>query len=332
MSVGVALLLVLLSSEIFAAPAPDKLVNLSGHNHCVSWLAFSSDGKLLASAGQQDHAVKLWDINKGQEITTFQGHTDYVWAVAFSPDGMTIASGSGDQTVRLWDVSSRKQTATLKGRSNAIKSVAFSRDGKTLAAADLAGEVIVWELSTNKETTNPEVTKAPIREGSLAYTKDGQLLAARPIRGEAIGIWNVTAGKETAQWKAFESGLDCVAFNPDGTVLATGGREGKGYAVKLWDVASGKEKVSFRFDDEATCVAFSADGKALAVGTQTQLHKNQTIHLIDLGTGMEFSTIPTKSGPLFCVQFSPDGNIVASASTDGPIKLWAVPSRKNSEK
>jgi WD40 repeat protein len=77
---------------------------LTGHTDWVNSVAFSPDGRLLAS-GSSDRTIKLWDVATGREVRTLSGHTDIVTSVAFSPDGRLLASGSDDKTIKLWDIS-----------------------------------------------------------------------------------------------------------------------------------------------------------------------------------------------------------------------------------
>jgi len=91
--------------------------------------------------------VKLWDVSKRAEIVTFEGHSDVVSFVSFSPDGKLLASGGNDKTIKLWDVSERSEIATLKGHSMFVYSVAFSPDGRLLASASWDKTVKLWDVS-----------------------------------------------------------------------------------------------------------------------------------------------------------------------------------------
>jgi energy-coupling factor transporter ATP-binding protein EcfA2 len=129
---------------------------LKGHESSVLSVAFSPDGKTLAT-GSDDQSVKLWDVSSRQNVATLKGHESSVRSVAFSPDGKTLATGSSDQSVKLWDVSSRQNVATLKGHEDSVWSVAFSPDGKTLASAggDIDGKkdfaIRLWFAATDEE-------------------------------------------------------------------------------------------------------------------------------------------------------------------------------------
>jgi hypothetical protein len=124
--------------------------SLERHGSPVRSVAFSPDGKTLASASS-DKTIKLWNLQTQKEIATLTGHSNSVNSIAFSPDGKTLASASSDKTIKLWNLQARKEIATLTGHSSQVWSVAFSPDGKTLASASLDQTIKLWNLQARKQ-------------------------------------------------------------------------------------------------------------------------------------------------------------------------------------
>ena len=138
-----------------AADEPVSRVTVKGHTDLVHSVAFSADGKTLASGGW-DLTARIWAVDSGELKATFQGHTEPVNSVAFSADGKTLATASIDRTVKVWDVADKKERLTLRGARARLYGVAFSPDGTTLASSSYDGTVKLWDVATGNERANAE--------------------------------------------------------------------------------------------------------------------------------------------------------------------------------
>jgi WD40 repeat protein len=204
------------------------LRTFEGHNEGVSSVAFSRDGRWLASASW-DHTVKLWDVVTAREIHTFRGHTDRVWGVAFSPDSKRLASAGDDGTVRLWDTTTGLTLYSFESDTDALFSLAFSPDGTRLATAAPNRTISLWDVRTGQWIRSFARNTAPIH--GLAFTPDGTRLASIGIDG-TVKLWDVETGQEALVLRGHTSAGWGVAFSPDGTRLATGDQDCRG---RLWD-------------------------------------------------------------------------------------------------
>ena len=163
---------------------------LTGHTLAVTSVAFSPDGKTLAT-GSDDSTVRLWDVAARRALgTPLTGHTNSVRSVAFSPDGRTLATGSYDNTVRLWDVATRRAIGgDLTGDTGTVHSVAFSPDGKTLATGSYDNTVRLWDVATQRALGTPLTGDTGLVH-SMAFSPDGKTLATGSADG-TVRLWDV---------------------------------------------------------------------------------------------------------------------------------------------
>ncbi|NWJ96398.1 MAG: hypothetical protein HXX20_11505 [Chloroflexi bacterium] len=174
---------------------PEFIAFLRGHSASVNSVAFSPDGKTLAS-GSLDKTIILWDVTTHNQLATLKGHSDSVYSVAFSPDGKTLASGSVDNTIILWDVTTHNQLATLKGHSSYVYSVAFSPDGKTLASGSWDKTIILWDVTSHNQLATLKGYSNSVL--SVAFSPDGKTLASGS-NDNTIILWNAKANTSPEQ-------------------------------------------------------------------------------------------------------------------------------------
>ncbi|RKZ92359.1 MAG: hypothetical protein DRR19_04485 [Candidatus Parabeggiatoa sp. nov. 1] len=230
-------------------------------------------------SGSVDNTLKLWQVATGRELRTFQGHSDYVNAVAFSPDGQLALSGSDDYTLKLWQVATGRELRTFQGHSYDVTAVAFSPDGQLALSGSLDNTLKLWQVATGRELRTFQGHSSYVT--AVAFSPNGQLALSGSL-DNTLKLWQVSTGRELRTFRGHSKSVEAVAFSPDGQLALSGSDDN---TLKLWQVATGRELRTFQgHSDEVEAVAFSPDGQLALSGSG-----DSTTRLWQVDTGKELA-------------------------------------------
>ncbi|KAE8389620.1 hypothetical protein BDV23DRAFT_184222, partial [Aspergillus alliaceus] len=233
-------------------------------------------------------------------MQTLEGHRHSVNAVAFSPDGQTVASASYN-TVRLWNIATGAAKQTLQGHTDSVRAVAFSLDGQTVVSASFNGTVRLWDTVTGAAKQTLQGHTDSVR--AVAFSPDSQMVASASL-DHTIRLWDMATGaaKQTLQG------------HTDSTVASAS----LDHTVRLWDMATGAAKWTLQGHRSwVNAVAFSLNGQMVASGSY-----DRTVQLWDMATGAAKWTLQGHRSWVNAVAFSLNGQMVASGSYDRTVQLW----------
>jgi RNA polymerase sigma factor (sigma-70 family) len=309
---------------------------LMGHEGSAGTPAFSADGKtftaLARTPGQlYQTTAYVWDIASGKVIHKWDLSANPAFVSCISPDGKTILAGGFAGNLHLYDLTDGKEIRRLIAPfGGAIFSAVFSPDGKTIAAGGENRVLQLWEVESGKPLSPFAGHQGVV--GSLSLSADGKYLASI-ASDERILLWDTSTAKPLAAFPSPKGRFSSVTFSPDGRTAAVTGEDP---IVRLLEVPSGKEVRRFPCArDRQQSVAFSPDGRLLAAGSgyTSDRNGNKSIRLWETTTGKLLHQLkppraPELDGGILCLDFSPDGRLLASGGWGEAAHIWDVATGK----
>ncbi|HEY9619187.1 MAG TPA: NB-ARC domain-containing protein, partial [Crinalium sp.] len=305
---------------------------LEGHTSGVRCVRYSPDGQLLAS-GCRDGSIRLWSgylsrdrpskpsiINSSAKL--LHGHADFVWDIAFSPDGRLLASGGRDGTLRLWNVQDGQSIDVLEGHKHDIYGLAISADSQLLVSTGEDQTVRLWHLQSGRNLKTLRGYTGGIH--SLSLSSDDQMLASSG-QNEMIQLWRLQLDGNLLSYYPYKtfssptrqiSSLSNVSFSPDNQTLAINRHD---ESIGLWNIQTGHLERWSAHSASIWTVLFSPGGQILASSSYdctVRLWDVQTHHCLHVLRGHESS--------IRAIAFHPSGQWLASGSFDFTIRFWDV--------
>jgi WD40 repeat protein len=316
---------------------------LRGHENAVWTAAFSPDGKVVVTGGD-DRTARVWDAATGRTMHVLRGHLLPVSSVVFSPDGTRVVTAAGDGTARIWSVGSGKLLHLLLQHPGStpsaapditgdhdvsVSGAAFSPNGKLVVTAGGDGTARVWNVASGRSV---RVLRGGERKIETDVAGADRVHAVQDARFSSDGKRIVTAGADgTARiWDAgtgrrletLSTGADPVrraAFSPDGTRMLTLGDE----VARIWDVATHRLLHVLSYpDDSLTSAAFSPNGRLVVTS-----EFSGTVGIWSAARGRSLHVLSGHADAVRSAVFSPDGRLVVTAGgDDATARIWSVAS------
>ncbi len=280
-------------------------LRLRGHIQKVTHVAFSADGRWVATASL-DRSIKIWDVDTGKVLKTLDGHKRPIRALTFAPNDEFLASAGSGGTIYIWNPKTGKHTRPIKAHDRSIRALAITPDGSRLASCSDDRTIKIWDVKTRKLIRNlngkGQWHKYPIT--CLAFGRKGALLAAGD-EGRRIRVWDTATGEVGLSLKGHKHWVSSLTFSRNGTKLASGSWD---RTVRIWDMAQKQRPVVLRgHEHPVRGLAFNPEATKLA-----SVDSTNTVKVWNLRDAVDPQTLPGQPGSVRTVSFSRDGQFLAA--------------------
>jgi WD40 repeat protein len=276
----------------------------------VSGVVLTSDGRSVIAA-TDDHAVSVWETSTGELQRRYEGHADWVRALAIAPDARLLISGAHDRTVCLWDLAQHQRVAQLPISENAVAAVAFHGNGQQIAIVGFGGSMQIVNTSSGQVMQAYEC--AGVDQRAIVFSPDGERMAAAGRNGR-IRVWNTLNGTPERDIDTDGRAVRALAFSPNSRQLAAAG---DGTKIRIFDAATGQLKITFDSRPaKVFALVFTSEQQVASGGSDNR------ICLWDVTSGQQAAVLVGHTGTVTSLSTAANGGMLASGSFDTTVRIW----------